>query len=187
MVRGPVVDADRYWTAVEEVAMSIELHCPQCQKLIRAPDDAGGKTGKCPFCKASVYIPTPPSAEEEEIRIAPVDEEDIRREEQLRREAIQYAASVDHATDPGADVGGGKGHAPIPDIDYGSEVELYIRSMHQSKLGDAEAAVARIKRGGTKAYDYVERLLLDEIAPEFEGVPPGLVKGFLKRLVGQLG
>ncbi len=171
--------------------MSIELHCPQCQKLIRAPDDAGGKTGKCPFCKASVYIPTPPSVDEEEIGIAPVDDEDIRREEQLRREAIQYAASVDHATDPGAEVGGalerGKGQAPAPEIDYDAEVELYIRSMHQSKLGDAEAAVARIKRGGSKAYDFVERLLLDEIAPEFEGVPPGLVKGFLKRLLGQLG
>ena len=40
--------------------MSIELHCPQCEKLIRAPDNAGGKYGKCPYCETKVYIPAPP-------------------------------------------------------------------------------------------------------------------------------
>ncbi|MCH7474571.1 MAG: cytochrome C oxidase subunit IV family protein [Gemmatimonadetes bacterium] len=37
--------------------MSIELHCPQCEKLIKAPDTAGGRHGKCPYCGRDVYIP----------------------------------------------------------------------------------------------------------------------------------
>ena len=70
--------------------MSIELHCPQCQKLIRAPDGAGGKRGKCPFCGSMVYIPTPPD-EGEEIGLAPIDPDEERRAEELRKEAIHTA------------------------------------------------------------------------------------------------
>jgi len=78
--------------------MSIELHCPECQKLIRAPDSAGGKRGKCPYCKRTVYIPSPPD-ETEEIALAPLDDEEVKREAALRKEAIQYAAAVDHVTE----------------------------------------------------------------------------------------
>jgi hypothetical protein len=60
--------------------MSIDLHCPQCTKLIRAPDNAGGRHGKCPYCEAKVYIPTPP-AEDDEIKIAPFDATDAKRDE----------------------------------------------------------------------------------------------------------
>ncbi len=78
--------------------MSIELHCPKCAKLIRAPDNAGGKRGKCPYCKESIYIPLRPD-EAEEIGIAPIDEEEERRVKELRRESIGYVAAVGHAKD----------------------------------------------------------------------------------------
>ena len=75
--------------------MSIELHCPQCGKQIKAPDDAGGRHGKCPYCERKVYIPMPES-EIEEIPIAPIDESEVEREKQLRQEAIDLAKSVTH-------------------------------------------------------------------------------------------
>lgn len=170
--------------------MSIELHCPQCQKLIRAPENAGGRRGKCPYCGNSVYIPMPPS-EEDVIPIAPVDEEEERRTEEERRRSIRYAAMVDHATE-----GGGAGVAdaeptfddsPGEVVDLAAEVETYVLAMRDSKLDAAEAAVSRMRRVGARARDFVEGLFLDEMPPEYENVPAPVVKGFLKRLLDQLG
>jgi len=37
--------------------MSIEFHCSSCQRLLRVPDDSGGKKAKCPDCGQVVEIP----------------------------------------------------------------------------------------------------------------------------------
>lgn len=174
--------------------MSIELHCPQCHKLIRAPDNAGGKRGKCPYCKNSVYIPMP-ADNGEEIHLAPIVDEDEQRAEELRRESIEYAAAVDHVTDSGtgaedtASSTDGAVPAGISDdlADLGADVDAFVIAMGESKLGEANAAVARLKRAGTRASDYVEGLLLDEMLPTYENVPPPVVQGFLKTLLNRLG
>lgn len=181
--------------AFEGTAMSIELHCPQCSKLIRAPAGAGGKHGKCPYCGNSVYVPLPPE-EVEEIPLAPIGEEEEQREEQLQRESAQFAAFLDHGADgaapasPGAE-GRGRRTARQSDtpgkvIDLASEVKRFVVAMHDSKLDEAEAAAAKLKQAGTRARDYIEGLLLDEMPPQFDDVPPPLVRGFLKTLEGRL-
>lgn len=55
--------------------MSITFRCEQCRKDVKAPDAAAGKRGKCPHCGHSSYIPMP-STENEEIPLAPIDEEE---------------------------------------------------------------------------------------------------------------
>ncbi len=176
--------------------MSIEIPCPQCRKLIRAPDDAGGKRGKCPYCKDSVYIPLPPD-EAGEIPLAPIDEEAERRAEELRREAIRYAAAVDKVRDSRAAAGNAASSAgsapPMPAageaVDLGAETEAFVLAMCDSKLDTAEAAAARMKRAGSRARDYVEGLLLDPGAagpPQYENVPAPVVQGFLKALLSRL-
>lgn len=174
--------------------MSIELHCPQCRQLIRAPDHAGGKRGKCPYCKNSVYIPTPPD-QGEEIGLAPIDEEEERKAAELRREASSYVAAIDHVADTGRDVGSAGGSAGDADYalppravaDLGAEVEAFVVAMRDSRLDAADAVVARLKPSAGQLRAYVEGLLLDELPPEFEGVPPPVVKGFLKSLLDRLG
>lgn len=37
--------------------MAINVVCPSCRKAIQAPDNAAGKSGKCPFCQQPVQIP----------------------------------------------------------------------------------------------------------------------------------
>ncbi len=37
--------------------MAIEVPCPRCGKLLRAPDELAGKSGRCPECDNSVPIP----------------------------------------------------------------------------------------------------------------------------------
>jgi hypothetical protein len=164
--------------------MSIELHCPQCQKLIRAPDNVGGKRGKCPYCGASVYVPTLPD-ESEEIGLAPVNEQEEHRARKLRREAAQYAAAVDHVTDAGND-GPDVAETPGNVVDVGGDVEIFIIAMRDSKLDEADAATKRLKRSSARARDYIQGLLADEIPPAFENVPQPVVQGFLKALLGRL-
>lgn len=176
--------------------MSIELHCPQCEKLIRAPDNAGGKYGKCPYCETKVYIPAPPD-DEGEIGIAPIDEEEERRERELIRESVRYAAAFDKESDKlppeGAAPRGGGGGTIRPEappgevIDIGDEVEAYVVAMRDSKLDDAERIVRKLKSAGARACDYVEGLMLDPAPPPLGEVPKPLMMGFLKSLLGRLG
>ncbi|UCE58640.1 MAG: hypothetical protein JSU63_14495 [Phycisphaerales bacterium] len=171
--------------------MSIELHCPACSKLIRAPDEAGGKRGKCPYCKNSVYIPMP--EDDGEIGLAPIDEEDQRRAEELRRESTQYIAEVGHQTEvsdsdelPPPPT---PAPPPLPDgdvVDLGGEVGAFITAMRDSNLDEADQVTERLKQAGDRAADYVQGMLNDELPPQFEGVPPPLAQGFLKALLGRL-
>lgn len=169
--------------------MSIELHCTQCQKLIRAPDKAGGRRGKCPYCGNSVYIPTP-AGEDEEIGLAPLDEEEENRAEEERRRATRYAAQVDHESGgvPASDdePASGLDDSPGEVVDIDAEVESYVLAMRDAALDAAQAAAARLKRIGPRARDHVQGMLADSMLPAFENLPAPVAQGFLKKLLGEL-
>ena len=178
--------------------MSIEFNCPSCEKSIRAPDTAGGKYGKCPFCEVKVYIPSPPSAGDDEIKLAPIDAEEEKRERELIRESVRYAAQFDKDPDKlppeGAEGRGGAGArrmaepaAPGEVVEVADEVEAFVVAMRDSKLQDADRVVARLKRAGARSKDYVEGLMLDPTPPPIGNVPKPLLIGFLKSLLGRLG
>jgi predicted RNA-binding Zn-ribbon protein involved in translation (DUF1610 family) len=40
-----------------EIVVPIEVNCPQCGRLLRAPDSAAGRQAKCPECAGTVPIP----------------------------------------------------------------------------------------------------------------------------------
>lgn len=176
--------------------MSVELHCTHCGKLIRAPEGAGGRWGKCPYCKESVYIPLEPS-EGDELTLAPVDESEERRLEALRRESIKYAADVDKDAGPAypaaadkqrADASGiwGPGGRATEVVDVGDEVRKFVLAMRDSKLEEAERIANRLKKNEARARDYIQGLLVDQMAPRIEGLPAGLQNGFLNELLKRL-
>lgn len=162
--------------------MGIELSCPQCQKLIRAPDNAGGRRGKCPYCKKSIYIPIP-ADEGEEIGIAPLDADEERQAAKLRRESIRYATGVDRV-DPGSpnDLASETG----PETDIAADVEAFLVAMRDSKLDDADATVEKLVRAQAEARDYIQSWLGDDSPAAIEGVPPPVLKGFLQSLLNRL-
>src|SRR5687767_5683286 len=43
--------------------MPIEFRCSQCNQLLRVPDDAGGKSARCPKCQALMAVPAAGVAE----------------------------------------------------------------------------------------------------------------------------
>lgn len=44
--------------------MTIEFHCPHCDKLLRTPDDKAGVQAKCPGCGETVTVPAPAARQE---------------------------------------------------------------------------------------------------------------------------
>jgi hypothetical protein len=175
--------------------MSIELHCPHCGKLIRAPDDAGGKHGKCPSCMHSLYIPMR-VADDDLIPLAPVDEDAEQRAQRLHEESSSYAALLDHEPSGATAAHETRGPAPRPSrpeappgevIDMPALVAKFVTAMRDSKLDEADRIAARLEKAGVRARDYVESLYLDQMPPTIKDVPPPLVKGFLKALLDRLG
>jgi len=171
--------------------MPIEFHCPACEKQIRAPDAAGGKHGKCPYCDAKVYIPTP-YKDDELIPLAP-DDIDENEEHRLREEAARYAALMDKDADAQASPPEGRESAkrgaaaqPGEVIDQGDLVKQFILAMKDSKLDEAERITGRLRRAGTRSRDYVEGMLLDPTPMPIEGVSKPLVQGFLRTLLERL-
>jgi len=162
--------------------MSIELHCPQCQKLVRAPDEAGGKKGKCPYCKNSMYIPMS-LGDDDVIPIAPIDPEDERREAELRRESIKYVSDVAHARSTVDSDGGPSG----VELDVGAELGAYVHAMHRSNLSAAESAIARLKGAGGAVRGQLKSAIKDPASLGCDDVPAPLVQGFLKKLMAELG
>jgi hypothetical protein len=173
--------------------VNIEFHCSSCNRLIRAPRDTAGKRGKCPYCKQSVYIPLPPD-ELEEIPLAPLNETEEQRRKRLRSEDIALAARVDHETReapevphsaPESAMGAPRGDSTL---DVEEEIIRYVMAMRDSRLGEAENVANRLRRAGKRARQEIERIQVDEIPPAgLEGIPPGLLKGFLRTLNDRLG
>ena len=50
--------------------MSILVTCAQCQKILKAPDNAAGKKARCPHCE-TVMVVAPPVAANTETQVKP--------------------------------------------------------------------------------------------------------------------
>jgi hypothetical protein len=179
--------------------MSIEFHCDHCARLIRAPDEASGKRGKCPYCHQSVYIPTPPD-QIEEIPLAPIDDNDERTrraleeerkriETQLRSErrppAEEGRGSATKGSGGGGSAGGGSSAADAAEAR--DQVVDYLLLMRNSELVQAESVLAELLKKRQVAREVVDRLAADAVPPaELSEVPLALYQGFLKNLRSQL-
>ena len=72
--------------------MSISFHCEYCNKKIEAPDDAGGKWGKCPSCHKRLYVPG--SEDGEELKLAPIDETEEQKKKRLMAETFHLTQDI---------------------------------------------------------------------------------------------
>lgn len=170
--------------------MTIELHCPICQKLIKAPDDAGGKRGKCPYCKNLIYIPSAAAEDEEGFGLAPIDEGEAEREERLKAEAAAYSAELSrHTAKDSEEPDSTAEAAPAPPgevADLEGLVARYVHAMRDSELEAAEEIIRQLRRVRHRTRDYVQGRIVDEMAPPIGDVPEPLVKGFLKSLLDRM-
>jgi len=164
--------------------MSISFRCEHCGKKVEAPDSAGGKRGRCPYCKQSCYVPSPVS-EDEILELAPEEEDrsDGAEEEKVRQHEWALRAEM-----------GGEA-APIP-LDHKEDLKSedlhhlvvnYCLDMADSKLDRAKLHLAELKKVRHTAREAVDDFLTGKVLePALDTVPPKLLQGFLNQLREEL-
>ena len=172
--------------------MSISFHCEHCGKKIEAPDNAGGKWGKCPACRHRVYVPGP-GDEQEEIKLAPVDEQEERKRKELLAEETKFRTDILKESDipddtpekPQQTVAAG---GTLSDTELNESIITYLRLMADGELDQAEDEVSLITACGSRAIEILDRIALSEIPePALSDVPPQVLSGLIRNLRSRIG
>ena len=162
--------------------MTIVFHCEHCGKKVKAPDGAGGKWRKCPRCHNDLYVPGPDS--DEDIKLAPVDQEAEAKRKELMAETYQLTQDIllERETPDGS------GGATLPALEISEKeltknIILYLRQMVDGELDGAQLTAAKIVLCGQLAIDVVDKIALSEIPePELADVPPQVLSGLIRDL-----
>jgi hypothetical protein len=175
-----------------EAAVTIELKCEKCGKTVRAPREGAGRRGKCPYCDASVYIPTPED-ELQELPLAEESEADLHHEKALQdeRRRIERAWQRERAPadDDSRQPPARASSRPAASSGEGIEATVlaYMLALRDSNLTAADDALAVLLKRRPEARQVVQNLASDQIPPpELAGVPNAVYQGFLKNLISQL-
>jgi len=163
--------------------MPVKLHCEHCGKKIEAPDNAGGKWGKCPACHNKVYVPLPPS-DDDELKVAPLDESELQKQRQLlaetsklRWDILQEQTAAEVAPTPGGPA------AEISQQQLTEQIVRYLRQMVDGKLDEAQRTADRIVPHRRKAAVILEQFAKSDTPdPELEDVPKQVLSGFIRNL-----
>lgn len=150
--------------------MSITFQCEHCHKEIKAPDEAGGKRGKCPFCHQSTYVPSPVS-EDEILPLADVDEEQERRD----KETVQRLYAQEH------DLLAQTGSAPAPPLEHREELTTadlhhfvinFCLEMARDRAEAADAEAAKLRKFGPLGLKALEEIASGDVRePALDAIP----------------
>lgn len=165
--------------------MAITLHCESCKKKITAPDDAGGKWGKCPYCNHKCYIPLPPSDGEEELKLAPIDDNDETQYKQMMRETYHVTEEMLHQIEEPPEPGQ---EAKIDESTLTVRIIKYLKLMADGSLNEAEAVASKI----TPYHHQAKKVLADMLKgekpePELAAVPRKVLEGFIRNMIARMG
>lgn len=165
--------------------MAITFVCECCKKKINAPDEAGGKWGKCPSCGFKCYIPLPPAEGEEEIGLAPIDENDETQYKELMRETYHITEELLHEIEDSGEAGHA---ATIDEKVLAVRIVKYLSLMANGSLDEAANAATKITPYKAQTKKILEKMLSDEIPePELANVPAKVLTGFIKNMLTRLG
>ncbi len=173
--------------------MPIEFHCEHCEKLVNAPDDAGGRRAQCPHCKGKCYVPTA-SDQLEEIPLAPLDQEEEKRRKQAHQEdvALQQSllherADLDAPAKPASQASTTASPAQATTIDAKGLVYDYVEAMSGGRLEEADRIADRLLTVRDDVLRIIESIATDPLAAsDMPAVPKPVLVGFLKQLRARL-
>lgn len=165
--------------------MGITFRCEFCHKEVKAPDAAGGKRGKCPFCERSTYIPSPVS-EEDVLPLAPLDE----AEERHRQEQIDALYQQEH------DLLAQTGHSPHEPLEHRENLTSgdlhhfainYVLEMARGNIEGADVQALNLRRFGALGVQAVDDLIGEKIRePALEALSKRIRASFLAELRAKL-
>jgi len=161
--------------------MAITFHCQSCKKKIKAPDETGGNWGKCPFCNYRCYIPLPPSEEDEELKLAPIDDSEETQYGSLMRETQDLTKNILYETAVADDDDDRPNE--VVEKDCLKNIIVYLRMMADGQLEQAEQVVTKLARYKKIAKEILKKMALAEKQePELVDVAPKVILGLMKDL-----
>ena len=168
--------------------MSITFDCTGCGKQIEAPDSAGGKRGKCPYCGQGNDIPAaaaPAAVDDDLFDLAPLDEDEERR----RREEVQRLLEQerDLLAASAEETGALEQRDSVDTKDLYHFVINYCRDMADGQLQRAQTHVQKLKTFRGLGKEAAEDFLAGKVTePSLSDIPERVLEGFLKSLVAAL-
>ena len=162
--------------------MGITFHCEHCGKKIEAPDNAGGKWGKCPRCHNKLYIPGPDTGED--LKLAPIDEKAEAKQKKLMAETYEITRDILLEREvPNAPDGTAAPASKISDDELTKNIISYLRQMADGKLDEAQETADMIVPCGPRAVEVLDRIALSEIPePELADVPLQVLSSMIRNL-----
>jgi len=161
--------------------MAIMFHCEHCGKRIEAPDGAGGKRAKCPACHNKIYVPDLNS--EEELKLAPIDQNDEERRKQLMAETYQLTQDILQEREIPLSPGEAAAPSAMDEKELTKNIILYLRQMADGDLDDAQRTVDLIAPFGRYAVKILDRIAVSEMPePELADIPPQVLSGLIRNL-----
>jgi hypothetical protein len=166
--------------------MSITFHCEHCGKKIEAPDNAGGKWGKCPGCHNKVYVPSPPS-DVDELRLAPVDENEEEKKRQLMAETYNLSRKIlQERENPQSNGGAASASSPasnMSDKQLTKNIIMYLRLMADGDLQQARNISNLVTPYGKRAIAVLDKIAISQMPePELADIPPQVLSGLIRTL-----
>lgn len=163
--------------------MAISFHCEHCGKKIEAPDNAGGKWGKCPACHKKVYVPDSDAGEE--LKLAPMDSTELEEQRRLMAETRRIEQEIMNEKDEVLDTSPEKS-APVYEVsdnELTKNIILYLRLMADGDLEQAERVSGSIIHGGRRAIKIIDEIATSEIPePELADIPQQILSGLVRTL-----
>lgn len=167
--------------------MSISFHCESCKSKIKAPDGAGGKWGNCPHCKHKCYIPLPKSEDEEELKLAPIDDlaesmidQMMQETHDLTKSLLHEKAIPDEPTPTGST-------ATVNERDVIKTCILYLRQMADGELGQAEKTFNKLSSNKKPAMRILASMSRAERPePELSDIAEGVLNGLIRDTTNKL-
>ncbi len=164
--------------------MSITFHCECCKKKITAKETSGGKWGKCPYCNHKCYIPSVRGPDEEELTLAPVDEEEEKKYKKMMLEARGVKDVLLHQKPQPEEIE----KSEIDDRKLTALVIMYLRQMADGDVADAQQTAEKIIPCKERTKTILENILLAEKPePELANVPKKALTGFARNIISKIG
>lgn len=165
--------------------MPISFHCESCKKKINAPDEAGGKWGKCPFCGHKCYIPMPPSDDDEEIKLSPIDETEEEKYKRMMMETQNITQSLLHQTQEPPD---SATENTIDEKELAARIVNYLKLMAAGSLDEAHNTAEKISPYKKSAKAILEKLLKAKAPlPGLQSVPKKVLEHYIKDMITKIG
>jgi len=159
--------------------MSISFKCEHCGRKVEAPDAAGGKRGRCPYCKQTCYIPAP-VADDDLYDLAPEDEKDPRDADALRRHEMALLSEMPDAEAAAVPIDQRDDLSPA---DVQHLVVNFCLDMAGSNHERAAIHQAQLAKVSKTAIEAVDEFLSGKAAePALDPIPTKILQGFLKTL-----